>query len=142
MPSTLRSSSTTASAKRSANVNGKKLARRAVANGKHVNGKHAGTVVELAPQPVSTCDGLDKRQLYAALSALKEGNFSVRLPADLSGIDRSVAEAFNDVVELNQRMATELERVCRVVGKEGRISQRASVGHVTGAWAESVQSVN
>src|SRR5262245_58682541 len=87
----------------------------------------------IAPTTDGAPGGLDKRQLYAALTALKQGDFSVRLPADLSGLDRSVAEAFNDVVELNQLMADELERVCRVVGKEGRISQRASIGHVSGA---------
>ena len=39
-------------------------------------------------------------------------------------------------------MAQELERLSRVVGKEGKINQRADIGEVTGAWAESVASVN
>jgi HAMP domain-containing protein/signal transduction histidine kinase/CheY-like chemotaxis protein len=46
------------------------------------------------------------------------------------------------VVELNQRMATELDRLSRVVGKEGKIAQRASLGNVTGSWADAVNSVN
>src|SRR5207302_1111199 len=36
----------------------------------------------------------------------------------------------------------ELERISRVVGKEGKISQRASIGEVGGSWAESIASVN
>ena len=36
-----------------------------------------------------------------------------------------VADTFNEVIELNERMADELERISRVVGKEGKINQRA-----------------
>jgi hypothetical protein len=32
----------------------------------------------------------------------KKGDFSVRLPMDLIGIDGEIASAFNDVVELNE----------------------------------------
>ena len=37
-----------------------------------------------------------------------------------TGIDGKIADAFNDVIELNERMAHELERLSRVVGKEGK----------------------
>ena len=36
-----------------------------------------------------------------------------------------MAEAFNDVVELNDRMTKEFERLGEVVGKQGKINQRA-----------------
>ncbi len=85
---------------------------------------------------------LEKSQLLAALLAFKKGDFSVRLPLNCSGIDGKIADAFNDVVELNQRMATELERLGSVVGKEGRISQRATIGGLSGSWAASIGSVN
>ncbi len=39
-------------------------------------------------------------------------------------------------------MSTELERISRVVGKEGKIGQRATIGEVSGSWAASVASVN
>ena len=39
-------------------------------------------------------------------------------------MDGKIADVFNEVVELNRRMAEELERLSRVVGKEGKISQR------------------
>ncbi|MGH7855732.1 MAG: HAMP domain-containing protein, partial [Candidatus Binatia bacterium] len=92
------------------------------------------------PEPAGTA--LDPRQLLAALSAFKRGDFSVRLPEHLTGIEAKIADAFNDVVELNARMAGELERLSAAVGKEGRIQQRASLGDVSGAWAASVSSVN
>ncbi len=53
-----------------------------------------------------------------------------------------VADTFNEVIELNERMANELERISRVVGKEGKINERASVGAVSGSWKDSLTSVN
>ncbi len=87
-------------------------------------------------------EALDRRQLLTALSALRRGEFSVRLPIDYPGVDGKIADAFNDVVELNDRLAKELERLSRVVGKEGKIAQRASIGEVRGTWADTVTSVN
>ncbi len=80
--------------------------------------------------------------LLTALTALKKGDFSVRLPLGWDGNAGKIADAFNDVVERNQKMARELERMSRMVGKEGKISQRASIGEVSGSWADSIASVN
>jgi HAMP domain-containing protein len=80
--------------------------------------------------------------LLNALISLKKGKTSVRLPVEWTGVAGKVADAFNDVVELNERMATELARLSRVVGKEGKLSQRASLGDVMGFWQESMESVN
>ena len=85
---------------------------------------------------------LDIRELLAALTAFKKGDFSVRLPVEWTGLAGKVADTFNDVIEQNERMAHELGRLSRVVGIEGKINQRASLGEVTGAWEESVSSVN
>ena len=43
--------------------------------------------------------------LLNALTALKGGDFSVRLPLDWVGIAGKTADTFNEVVTLNQRMA-------------------------------------
>ncbi|MBL8115024.1 MAG: HAMP domain-containing protein [Acidobacteria bacterium] len=83
-----------------------------------------------------------QRQLLAALNRLKRGDFSVRLPEDATGVDARVADAFNDVVDLNERMARELERLGRAVGKQGRLNQRAFLGDAPGAWAASIGFVN
>src|SRR5262245_36163576 len=85
---------------------------------------------------------LDASAVLSALHSLKRGDFSVRLPLDWTGVPGKVADAFNDVVELNERMAREFDRLSRVVGKEGKIAQRASLGNVTGAWADTVSSIN
>src|SRR5213075_2501315 len=85
---------------------------------------------------------LDQKQLLAALSAFKRGDFSVRLPDEWTGMAGKIADTFNDVISLNQRLAQELDRIGQVVGKEGRISQRASIGDVGQCWAEAIGSIN
>src|SRR5262245_8325837 len=80
--------------------------------------------------------------VLAALRSLKRGDFSARLPADRTGEAAALAEAFNDVAELLEGSTREFARVATVVGKEGRIKQRASLGGATGAWAASVNSFN
>jgi len=92
--------------------------------------------------PLNDGDGLDSKQLLAALMAFKRGDFTVRLPDDWIGVGGKIADAFNDVIGTNQRMTEELERIARVVGKEGRIAQRASLGDVLDCWAHAIGSVN
>jgi HAMP domain-containing protein/signal transduction histidine kinase len=87
-------------------------------------------------------DQLDSKQLLAALTAFKRGDFSAQLPDDWTGIAGKVADTFNDVIRLNQRLTQELARIGRVVGKEGRIRQRASLGEASGSWADAMKSVN
>ena len=87
-------------------------------------------------------NALGRRRLLAALRAFRRGDFDVRLPLDLSGVDGEIAEAFNDCIELNASLGRELERVSTVVGREGRIAQRASLGSVGGGWLGYVSSVN
>src|SRR5437899_4667919 len=85
---------------------------------------------------------LDTRQLLAALMAFKRGDFSARLPDDWTGVAGKIADTFNDVIEKNQRLTKELDHIGRVVGKQGRIMQRASLGDVSNSWADAIGSVN
>ena len=59
-----------------------------------------------------------------ALTALKRGDASIRLPVEWHGALGRVADVFNDVVERNARMANELERLSKVVGKEGKLAMK------------------
>src|SRR5919109_2324756 len=89
-----------------------------------------------------TTDSLNTGQLLSTLVALKKGDFSVRLPVEWTGVAGKIADTLNDVIELNEKMAKECERVSQVVGKEGKITQRASLGNVGGSWATLVDCVN
>src|SRR5580692_327783 len=94
------------------------------------------------PAEASTNGDASSRQLLKALTALKKGDFSVRLPLDWNGTSGKIADSFNDVVERNERMAQELERLSRVVGKEGKLAKRGTLGDVTGFWRDSIDAVN
>ena len=80
--------------------------------------------------------------LLTALTSLKKGERGVRLPVEWIGLAGKVADAFNEVVDQNERMARELARLSRVVGKEGRLGQRLTLPEASGFWEESVESVN
>src|SRR5688572_7477910 len=85
---------------------------------------------------------LDPKQLLKALRAFRKGDFSVRLPLDLTGLDGEIAEAFNDIADLNQGLARELDRVAKVVGKEGQIGERGKLPAAKGCWSDCIDSVN
>src|ERR687898_578074 len=87
--------------------------------------------------------GLNQGQLdrlVQALAAAANGDFSVRLRAD--GPMADVAAAFNALVERNQHVTKELVRVGKLVGREGRINERADFAGAPGSWAEKVGAVN
>src|SRR5262245_47017591 len=86
--------------------------------------------------------GLDVSILLNALHDLNKGKLGVRLPLEWTGVAGRVADAFNDVVEQNERMAHELARLNRVVGKEGKLSQRLNLIDMQGFWQDSAESVN
>jgi HAMP domain-containing protein len=90
----------------------------------------------------TSTDTIDLEQLLGVLTAVQKGDFSARMPASLTGLPGKVADRLNEIAELNQQMAQEFERMSRAVGKEGRITQRASLAGAGGSWAASVNSVN
>src|ERR1700733_13319273 len=81
-------------------------------------------------------------QLVEILKSVKQGDFSVRLPYELDGVLSRAGELLNDIIGLNEHMSEEFVRVGKIVGQEGRMTERASVGPAKGNWAISVTSVN
>ncbi|ARN20881.1 HAMP domain-containing protein [Piscinibacter gummiphilus] len=92
--------------------------------------------------PVARSDDAQWGALLAALSALRKGDAAIRLPLHWPGVAGKVADAFNDVVEQNASMAEELSRLRQVVGKEGKLKQRASLREARGFWGESIDCIN
>src|SRR5438093_8693630 len=89
-----------------------------------------------------TADSLEAKQLLKVLIALKKGDFSVRLTVEWTGTSGKIADTLNEIIELNEKLVKELTRVSRVVGREGKLTQRASLGTVDGSWATLVDAVN
>ncbi|MFL6771304.1 MAG: HAMP domain-containing protein, partial [Sphingomicrobium sp.] len=86
--------------------------------------------------------GVSRRELINALRQLRRGDFTVRLSEDGSDDDSEIAALFNEVVELNQQITEEFERLSKVVGKEGKIGHRAKVRGATGSWQTKLRAVN
>jgi len=84
----------------------------------------------------------DANVLLKTLIAFRRGNFNARMPVDRTGMEGKIADALNEILDLNQQMVSEFERISRVVGKEGKITHRASMGSASGAWAQCVDAVN
>src|ERR671912_2267535 len=94
------------------------------------------------PDVQTTAPQLDPRLLLKAMRAFRKGDFTARLPTDLTGIDGEIAEAFNDIADLNRGLARELDRVAKVVGKEGQIGERGKLPAAKGCWSDCIDSVN
>ena len=80
--------------------------------------------------------------LLYGLQSMRDGDFSVRLPGDWTGLEGKIADTFNEIVAANQQMAQELRRVGQVVGKEGKTRERTRFDRSKGAWGEMEVSVN
>jgi hypothetical protein len=85
---------------------------------------------------------LDLKRLLRTLQAVREGDFSVRMPGDAEGITGKIADTLNEIISSNQRLAREMERAGKQVGKEGRTQHRIALDRRSGSWGEIEASFN
>src|SRR5690349_20736650 len=98
--------------------------------------------MKVVEAPVVTVPEREMATLLGALTQLSRGDSSVRLPLHWEGVAGKVADVFNQLVEQNATMASELARLRRVVGKEGKLKQRAALSERRGFWGESIECIN
>jgi HAMP domain-containing protein/CheY-like chemotaxis protein/nitrogen-specific signal transduction histidine kinase len=98
------------------------------------NNGQTGAPAEIASADLSV--------VLASLQTMRDGDFSVRLPGNWTGLAGKIADTFNDIVTANHQMARELKRVGQVVGKEGRTRERMRFHLPKAAWGEMEVSVN
>ncbi len=84
----------------------------------------------------------DLSVILSSLQVMRDGDFSVRLPGNWTGLAGKIADTFNEIVTANQQMAKELKRVGKAVGKEGRTRERMRFDLPKAAWGEMEMSVN
>ncbi|MEV4561528.1 HAMP domain-containing protein [Kitasatospora sp. NPDC049285] len=82
------------------------------------------------------------RLLLAGLTAVRDGDFGTRLPRDADGLLGEIAGVFNGMVDQLSRFTSEVTRVAREVGTEGRLGGQARVPGVSGTWEDLTDSVN
>src|SRR5580704_14686176 len=81
-------------------------------------------------------------RLEHALQAAAAGDFGVRLPARRKDDIGRLEAAFNQMAARNAALEAELVRVAEIIGREGRMTERARLHGASGAWATTVGSVN
>ena len=81
-------------------------------------------------------------ELLRVLQAVRDGDFSQRLPGDWDGLEGKLADTINEIMLNNHRLAEELARVGDVVGKRGQTRERVAGASRRGAWGAMEQSVN
>src|SRR5688572_18195322 len=80
--------------------------------------------------------------LLNALTAIKDGDFSMRLPKDWSGLNGAMANNINQIFDQLSSFSSEITRVAKEVGTEGKLGGQAEVKGVSGTWKDLTDNVN
>ncbi|MEJ7847529.1 MAG: HAMP domain-containing protein [Pyrinomonadaceae bacterium] len=86
-------------------------------------------------------DHVDSKELLKLLTAINRGDFSSRMFLDV-GLAGKIYDTLNEIIEKNEQLTSELSRISEVVGKQGKITQRARLYNGTGSWNSCITSVN
>src|SRR5579859_1359631 len=99
---------------------------------------------EVVGMPVATETGQQEQmqQLLAGLTAVRGGDFSIRLPEGQDALMNEIAAVFNAMNEQLGVFTSEVTRVAREVGTEGQLGGQAEVPAVAGTWKDLTASVN
>ncbi|WP_238783629.1 HAMP domain-containing protein [Streptomyces monomycini] len=81
-------------------------------------------------------------RLLAALVSMRDGNFRKRLTVSGDGAMSEIAAVYNEVADRNLHLTGELARVRRVVGREGKLTERLEAGACEGSWAAAIDASN
>ncbi|RMI93850.1 hybrid sensor histidine kinase/response regulator [Streptomyces sp. ZS0098] len=81
-------------------------------------------------------------RLLGALVSMRDGNFRKRLTVTGDGVMAEIAAVFNEVADRNLHLTGELARVRRMVGREGKLTERLETGPSEGSWAAAIDHSN
>ncbi|WUS99586.1 HAMP domain-containing protein [Streptomyces sp. NBC_00708] len=87
-------------------------------------------------------DAAALHRLLAGLVAMRDGNFRRRVTVSGEGVMAELAAVFNEVADRNVHLTGELARVRRVVGREGKLTERLETGACEGSWAAAIDASN
>ncbi len=93
-------------------------------------------------RPPGTLEDPALRQLLAGLTAVRGGDFSTRLPQVGDTLMDEIASVFNGMTDQLALFTSEVTRVAREVGTDGKLGGQADVPGVSGTWKDLTDSVN
>src|SRR5665213_2949485 len=115
----------------------------------HPKKMKTGTTIKKMPvsrtnhlAPMVLTDSDFGEQLVVTLDALKNGDFSARLPVSSTGFEGIVTECVNSIASRMERSNSNLQRLRQQVGEEGKIGERLSLGDSVGGWSDRIEAIN
>jgi HAMP domain-containing protein/DNA-binding response OmpR family regulator/signal transduction histidine kinase len=104
----------------------------------------AGTWKELTESVNSMASNLTNqvRNIAEVTTAVARGDLSRKITVDVRGEILSLKDTINTMVDQLSSFASEVTRVAREVGTEGKLGGQADVKGVAGVWKDLTESVN
>jgi HAMP domain-containing protein/CheY-like chemotaxis protein/signal transduction histidine kinase len=104
----------------------------------------AGTWKDLTDSVNSMASNLtgQVRNIAEVATAVAQGDLSKKITVNVSGEILQLKETLNTMVDQLNSFASEVTRVAREVGTEGRLGGQAAVPGVAGTWKDLTDSVN
>jgi len=87
-------------------------------------------------------DQIDISILLTVLTALKNGDTTVRMPNDMTGVAGKVADTLNQIIISNQYLTSSIEELTFAINKEGRINQRLTLDSGMQLWGKTTENIN
>src|SRR5690606_19719548 len=82
------------------------------------------------------------RNIAEVTTAVANGDLSKKITVDVRAEERRVGDTINTMVDQLRSFASEVTRVAREVGTDGRLGGQAGVKGVAGTWKDLTDSVN
>src|SRR5438094_643662 len=82
------------------------------------------------------------RDVSKVATAIAKGDLSQKITVDVSGEILQIKDAINTMVDQLNSFASEVTRVAREVGTDGKLGGQAQVPGVAGTWKDLTDSVN
>src|SRR5580693_6115927 len=104
----------------------------------------AGTWKDLTDSVNAMCGNLTDqvRNIAQVTTAVARGDLSRKITVDVRGEILELKETINTMVDQLNAFASEVTRVAREVGTEGKLGGQAQVPGVAGTWKDLTDSVN
>ncbi|HEY0745502.1 MAG TPA: HAMP domain-containing protein [Steroidobacteraceae bacterium] len=104
----------------------------------------AGTWKDLTDSVNSMAGNLTAqvRNIAEVSTAIANGDLSRKITVDVKGEILQLKETLNTMVDQLNRFASEVTRVAREVGTEGKLGGQANVPSVAGTWKDLTENVN
>src|SRR6476660_1744310 len=104
----------------------------------------AGTWKDLTDSVNAMCGNLTDqvRNIAEVTTAVARGDLSKKITVNVSGEILELKDTINTMVDQLNAFASEVTRVARAVGTEGKLGGQAQVSGVAGTWKELTDSVN